>query len=98
VVGWGIKIFSRRDIFILTNLHETHQPKFDRLVLIVIDALRSSFVFDKSSNMTFVNSLINAGHAVPFTAYAHPPTVTLPRIKVRPSHPSPVFVYSIQQA
>ena len=53
---------------------------FSRVILMVIDSLRDDFVFNGS--MQFVNSLVDKGKALPFLAKAHPPTVTLPRIKV----------------
>nr|CAG8499725.1 12721_t:CDS:10 [Entrophospora candida] len=56
-------------------------PKFDRLVLVLIDALRSDFVFGENSEMKFVKSLIENHYAIPYTAIATAPTVTLPRIK-----------------
>ncbi|KAK9480900.1 alkaline-phosphatase-like protein [Lipomyces japonicus] len=54
---------------------------FDRLVFIVVDALRSDFVYSDDSPMAFTQSLISSRNALPFTAHAAPPTVTLPRIK-----------------
>lgn len=55
--------------------------QFDRLIVMVVDAMRSDFVFSYESSMAFVHSLIRNGSALPFTAYAPPPTVTLPRLK-----------------
>ncbi|KAK9241079.1 alkaline-phosphatase-like protein [Lipomyces kononenkoae] len=53
----------------------------DKVIFMVVDALRSDFVFSNESSMTFTQSLISSGNALPFTARAAPPTVTLPRIK-----------------
>jgi len=94
-------------------------PKlFDRLVLILIDALRryrtlkleltcSDFVFSNTSAFTFIQryfnqgdlsntvSQIRAGHSLPFTAHAKPPTVTLPRIKALTTGAIPNFLDAI---
>lgn len=57
-------------------------PQFDRMIFMVVDALRSDFAFSAhSSNFRNLHKLIREGHALPFTAYASPPTVTLPRLK-----------------
>ncbi|KAK9377378.1 alkaline-phosphatase-like protein [Lipomyces chichibuensis] len=53
----------------------------DKVIFMVVDALRSDFVFSNESSMRFTQSLISSGNALPFTAHAAPPTVTLPRIK-----------------
>src|SRR5690625_1656894 len=58
------------------------KPKFDRLVIMVVDAMRSDLLYNPSSPMNFTKSLIMNGQTYPFIAYAHAPTVTLPRIKV----------------
>ena len=56
------------------------------MVLVLIDALRADFVMDSlHSNlpkMKFVKSLEEKGEAISVLAKAHPPTVTMPRIKV----------------
>ncbi len=52
----------------------------------VIDALRYDFAFEaypKPIRMPFLNSLFRQKKAIPFKLNAQPPTVTLPRIKVR---------------
>lgn len=56
-------------------------PQFDKVVFMVIDALRADFLFSEESEFKFVHQLINDNHAVPFTGYSNPPTVTLPRLK-----------------
>lgn len=53
-------------------------PVFDKLVFVVIDALRTDFV----SSMANVKQLWRRGRVMWYTANVHPPTVTLPRIKV----------------
>ena len=69
------------------------QPVYERLVFIVIDALRTDFVLPDVSNDGKYTSCIEprmsdlCRHIVDrqtasFHAVAHPPTVTMPRIKV----------------
>ncbi|PIO54123.1 hypothetical protein TELCIR_24520, partial [Teladorsagia circumcincta] len=53
-----------------------------RVVLMVIDAWRMSFLAEGDSPMTFLRQSISSGRAVAFTANAQTPTVTMPRIKV----------------
>ncbi|CAG9993371.1 unnamed protein product [Clonostachys byssicola] len=65
---------------------------FDKLVFMVVDALRSDFVFSEKSGFEFTQSLIRDGSAVPFTANARSPTVTMPRIKSITTGSIPSFV------
>ena len=63
-------------------------PVFGRLVIVLIDALRADFVLPQTSyehlfEMTYTKSLVNDRNSFSFVAKAHPPTVTMPRIKVR---------------
>lgn len=53
-----------------------------RVVLMVIDACRLSFLTDVDSPMTFLRRSIMSGRAVAFMANSQTPTVTMPRIKV----------------
>lgn len=69
--------------------------QFDKLILMVVDAMRSDFMFSQESQMTFLHDLIENGNAVPFTAYSHPPTVTLPRLKGITTGQIPSFVDAI---
>lgn len=71
------------------------EPKFSRLVFIVIDALRSDFVYSVNSNMTFVHGALNSGHGIAYTAHSTPPTVTLPRIKGLTTGSTPNFLDAI---
>ncbi|UZO26284.1 uncharacterized protein OCT59_018522 [Rhizophagus irregularis] len=71
------------------------EPKFDRLVFMLIDALRSDFVFGKNSGMEFVQSLVAERRAIPYTAIATAPTVTLPRIKALTTGTVPNFLDAI---
>ena len=70
------------------------QPLYSRLVLIIIDALRTDFVLPEVNRdgqytscseprMSGVCRLIVGQQTASFHAVAHPPTVTMPRIKVR---------------
>ncbi|PIC44503.1 hypothetical protein B9Z55_004848 [Caenorhabditis nigoni] len=64
--------------------HETEKAKSDekdpRLVFMVIDAFRLSFLTSPDSPMSFTKSSLSSAHAILFDAYARMPTVTLPRI------------------
>ncbi|KAH7140582.1 alkaline-phosphatase-like protein [Dactylonectria macrodidyma] len=65
---------------------------FDRLIFMVVDALRSDFVYSEDSGFQYVQSLIRDGSAMPFTANARSPTVTMPRIKSMTTGSIPSFV------
>ncbi|KPM37603.1 hypothetical protein AK830_g8950 [Neonectria ditissima] len=65
---------------------------FDRLIFMVVDALRSDFVYSEDSGFQYVQSLIRDGSALPFTANARSPTVTMPRIKSMTTGSIPSFV------
>lgn len=63
---------------------ETHKSTVDKVVIMVIDALRYDFIASKQvvTDMPFVASLLNASQACLFPCRVHLPTVTMPRIKV----------------
>ncbi|KAK1236825.1 hypothetical protein MKX07_005944 [Trichoderma sp. CBMAI-0711] len=65
---------------------------FDRLVFMVVDALRSDFVYSDGSGFEYTQRLIREGGAIPFTANARSPTVTMPRIKAITTGSIPSFV------
>ncbi|CAJ0540613.1 Ff.00g076380.m01.CDS01 [Fusarium sp. VM40] len=65
---------------------------FDRLIFMVVDALRSDFVYSDLSGFEYVQNLIRDGSAMPFTANARSPTVTMPRIKSMTTGSIPSFV------
>ncbi|KAI5365066.1 Putative Type I phosphodiesterase/nucleotide pyrophosphatase/phosphate transferase [Septoria linicola] len=65
---------------------------FDKVIFMVVDALRSDFVYGHDSAMEFTQSLIRAGAAIPFTAHATPPTVTMPRVKALTTGSVPSFL------
>ncbi|QPH02878.1 hypothetical protein C2857_007096 [Epichloe festucae Fl1] len=56
-------------------------PPFNKVIFMVVDALRSDFVFAQESGFRFTQSLIRSGAAIPFTALAAMPTLTVSRIK-----------------
>lgn len=61
----------------------TPQPAFDRLVFMLVDALRADFMFAQDTSFAFVNQTRGQGDAFSFVANAQIPTVTMPRIKVQ---------------
>ncbi|KAI1504236.1 GPI ethanolamine phosphate transferase [Biscogniauxia marginata] len=68
---------------------------FDRLVFMVVDALRSDFVYLDGSGFEFTQELISNGVAIPFTAHATSPTITMPRIKAMTTGSTPSFLDAI---
>ncbi|KAK8849181.1 alkaline phosphatase-like protein [Apiospora arundinis] len=82
----------------LAQYHEAPQdgrqpaPPFDRLVFMVVDALRSDFVYTDGTGFQFTQSLIKDGAAMPFTAHATSPTVTMPRLKAITTGSIPSFL------
>lgn len=63
-----------------------------RVVLMVIDAWRLSFLTDVDSPMTFLRRSIMSGRAVAFMANSQTPTVTMPRIKALTSGVIPSLI------
>lgn len=53
------------------------------------------FVFSEGSGMKYLQSLILKNQAFSFNAYAHSPTVTLPRVKALVSGGVPSFLEAI---
>ncbi|KAI5970473.1 LAS21 [Candida margitis] len=76
-------------------LKQNGKPQFERLILMVVDAMRADFCFSEGSNFNFLHDLINDGHAIPFTAFSNPPTVTLPRLKGITTGGTPSFLDAI---
>lgn len=74
------------------SLASSRAAPFDRVVFMVVDALRSDFVFGNSSGFQFTQSLIRNGAAIPFTGYASAPTITMPRVKAITTGSVPSFV------
>lgn len=92
------KVVLKDDSFfnVQPEVQELSKPVFDRLVIIVIDALRSDFMFQEdASQFHFLHSLLNSGEAWGYTAYSNPPTVTLPRLKGITTGSAPNFLDAI---
>ncbi|KAH6684162.1 GPI ethanolamine phosphate transferas-like protein 2 [Halenospora varia] len=68
------------------------EAPFDKVVFMVVDALRSDFVYSEFSGFQFTQGLIKAGAAIPFTAHATSPTITMPRIKAITTGSIPSFL------
>ena len=66
--------------------------KADRVVLMLVDALRTDFVWQKGTAFPFTMSRLREREAVAFTTRAHPPTVTMPRIKAMITGDIPGFL------
>ena len=66
--------------------------KIDKLVFVLIDALRSNFILNENShNMPFLQSVIKENRTFSFVSIASSPTVTMPRIKAITSGTIPSF-------
>ncbi|KAJ2725267.1 major facilitator super transporter protein [Coemansia sp. Benny D115] len=72
---------------------QTHQ--YDRLVVMLVDALRNDFVFGNESAMAYTQGLLRDGRAIGFTARAMAPTVTMPRIKALMTGTVPNFLDAV---
>lgn len=59
-------------------------PVFDRMVFMVIDALRADFMLGEKTPCDYVRQSLQGKDALGFVAIAQIPTVTMPRIKVSP--------------
>eukprot|EP01114_Cavostelium_apophysatum_P013209 TRINITY_DN3141_c0_g1_i1.p1 TRINITY_DN3141_c0_g1~~TRINITY_DN3141_c0_g1_i1.p1 ORF type:complete len:632 (+),score=53.61 TRINITY_DN3141_c0_g1_i1:66-1961(+) len=74
------------------------ESPFGKLIVMVVDALRSDFIFPdfenvgSKSNFPFVRQLFQTNQIFPFIAKAHTPTVTLPRLKALTSGGVPSFL------
>ncbi|CDR44716.1 CYFA0S15e01882g1_1 [Cyberlindnera fabianii] len=71
------------------------KPQFNKVVVMVVDALRSDFVFSDKSSMLFTQSLLRNGSAIGYTAFSNPPTVTLPRLKGITTGSTPNFLDAV---
>ena len=69
----------------------SHAP-FDKVIFMVVDALRSDFVYSSPSGFTFTQELIRNGAAMPYTAHATSPTITMPRVKAMTTGSIPSFL------
>ncbi|KAL6735064.1 hypothetical protein Aduo_005542 [Ancylostoma duodenale] len=63
-----------------------------KVVLMVIDAWRLSFLVEPDSPMAFLRSSITSGRGVAFATTVQTPTVTMPRIKALTSGMIPSFI------
>ncbi|KAF4303036.1 Type I phosphodiesterase/nucleotide pyrophosphatase/phosphate transferase [Botryosphaeria dothidea] len=68
------------------------EAPFDKVVFMVVDALRSDFVFSNTSGFKYTQGLISSGAALPFTAHATSPTITMPRVKAITTGSIPSFL------
>ncbi|KAF3207428.1 major facilitator super transporter protein [Orbilia oligospora] len=66
--------------------------QFEKIVFMLVDALRSDFVFGEHSGFEYTQSLIRSGVAIPFTAHATSPTITMPKIKALTTGSIPGFL------
>ncbi|KAI5208717.1 alkaline phosphatase-like protein [Aureobasidium subglaciale] len=76
----------------LLQSNERPQRIFDKVIFMTVDALRSDFVYGHGSGFEFTQSLIRSGAAIPFTAHATPPTITMPRVKALTTGSVPSFL------
>lgn len=78
----------------LDNETNTVPPSYDRLVFILIDALRADFVYSPDSGFEFVRRSLREMpfNSKSFIAKARAPTVTMPRLKALTAGSPPVFL------
>ncbi|KAJ2493984.1 major facilitator super transporter protein [Coemansia sp. RSA 2050] len=69
--------------------------QYDRLVIMLVDALRNDFVFGNNSAMTYTQEMLRSGNAIGFTAKALAPTVTMPRLKALMTGTVPNFLDAV---
>lgn len=65
-----------------TKANESAQV--DRAILMIIDAIRLDFI--ESESFSYLHQLLDRKEACLFKTTVNLPTVTKPRIKVRPTH------------
>ncbi|KAG7276917.1 hypothetical protein CRUP_010237 [Coryphaenoides rupestris] len=76
------------------NASRLPEPLFQRVVIMLVDALREDFVFGPNgrANMPYTRHLVERGSTHSFVAKARPPTVTMPRIKALTTGSIPGFI------
>ncbi|MCJ8734136.1 hypothetical protein PDJAM_G00231870 [Pangasius djambal] len=76
------------------NSTKVPPPLFNRVVIVLIDALREDFVFGPNGKrfMPYTRNLVESGSSHSFIAKARPPTVTMPRIKALTTGSIPGFI------
>ncbi|PVU98026.1 hypothetical protein BB561_000130 [Smittium simulii] len=84
-----------KDAISTSKVHDVPEPVYDRLVIMVVDALRNDFVFGQNSSMEFTRRLLSTGKARGYTALASIPTVTLPRINALTTGTLPGYVDAV---
>lgn len=80
------------DVELISYGDVSQSAPFDKVVFMVVDALRSDFVYSNKSGFQFTQSLIRSGAAIPFTAHAAAPSLTITRIKAMTEGSNPSFV------
>ncbi|KAL0279217.1 UNVERIFIED_CONTAM: hypothetical protein PYX00_000822 [Menopon gallinae] len=83
-------LFDRND----NTQHSAHHKLFDKMVLMVIDALRYDFVFPNTSKrfMPFTTTSILNNESCLIKLKAQAPTVTMPRLKAMTSGIVPTYL------
>lgn len=72
---------------------EYPEATYDRFVFVLLDALRSDFVFGNDTKFQFLKEKLEDSHSAKgFVSLAKIPTVTLPRLKAMTAGSSPVFL------
>lgn len=102
LIIFGLLVFSRgflpptrTKLGYSTQLPDV-EPKFQRVIFMVVDAMRSDLVYSETkSHMPNTHKLIRDGFSYVFTAFSDPPTVTLPRIKGLTTGASPNFLDAV---
>ncbi|KZN83860.1 GPI ethanolamine phosphate transferase [Penicillium chrysogenum] len=91
VILFGCGLFSSEPTGIITPYayKEKAPPLFDKVVFMVIDALRSDFIYSNRSGFEFAQ---RSGSAIPFTAHANPPSLTISCIKAMTIGSNPSFL------
>lgn len=80
------------DVELISYGDVSQSAPFDKVVFMVVDVLRSDFVYSNKSGFQFTQSLIRSGAAIPFTAHAAAPSLTITRIKAMTEGSNPSFV------
>ncbi|XP_033738770.1 GPI ethanolamine phosphate transferase 2-like isoform X2 [Pecten maximus] len=89
---FSIGLFSKNATLDSKTESSFNPPVFEKMVFVLIDALRADFVLGKQSPMTNLQDLWTKGKVIRYIAKVHPPTVTLPRIKALTTGSIPGFV------
>ncbi|XP_042643626.1 GPI ethanolamine phosphate transferase 2 isoform X1 [Tyto alba] len=78
----------------VSNWTKIPPPLFEKVVIVLIDALRDDFVFGSKGKqfMPYTRQLVEKGTSYSFIAEAKPPTVTMPRIKALMTGSIPGFI------